>query len=723
MASNKRSKGEGRNGGKRQNRRKRRSDGDGSRSKKHHRKGSEAKKSAYTQCEQRQDVNAHIEEVSRRQDPMTTHGDPVIEHRLGRSPLGDQPRSSAVLGERNHHTSTTSDNQHDLQFANGEMETAAAWSEAVTNVATEYHNSRTTPVPLVGVAQPPSVVASLAMHVAVDAHNRSAENTTSVVDGRIGEELLQSRGFRTASSSHGRRLQLVEPIPSHPPSEATVTIDGFTWGTIQSDRPLLVGQRPGGQELAPFECNVEDDFQQADVHHISDVGVENVHVSAMTTAVRAGLQATPENGVDTSAVQHMHNLLHALNPREREAFLSTHNLVSELRSTDFVETTSSIEDITAGHARRGLEVEVGARQRPSMQGTASQIPHVMRSPLVPVPLVPRFVQRVEVTSESGQKGRNFGKKGCVVDDDKDDETVDTGPDDSEQGQDRKKRKTSTFLEKDGKAVVMEQDDLEGAEAERARRKLIKRLRLEVKAVKEGCPSGGGRSGCATSGLRRGGGGSNAETSQKRAKKSKSSLQELELHDPLGPEWAAVQDVPPVQINRLGEPTGPFWDHMKPYIFDRGAYIFPWDVNWNRQSAELKARFILRLRKLYPGSWESKAVLEHLGNNLRERRNRLKRRFKVNCNPKSVTRPKGCTLESWEQILKDLKDPKKKAKSDLCKLKADERVASGASPFSHRTGRGGYRGIVAKFVSATSLRNSCTSMMSYLHCSQKWAFRL
>jgi hypothetical protein len=102
--------------------------------------------------------------------------------------------------------------------------------------------------------------------------------------------------------------------------------------------------------------------------------------------------------------------------------------------------------------------------------------------------------------------------------------------------------------------------------------------------------------------------------------------------------------------------------------------------------------------LYPGPWEAKAVLAHLGNNLRERRNRLKRRFKVYRNPKAVTRPKGCTLQSWEQIWHDLKDPKKEAKSNLCKLKAEERVASGASPFSHRTGRGGYRAIVAKFVS-------------------------
>jgi hypothetical protein len=38
--------------------------------------------------------------------------------------------------------------------------------------------------------------------------------------------------------------------------------------------------------------------------------------------------------------------------------------------------------------------------------------------------------------------------------------------------------------------------------------------------------------------------------------------------------------------------------------------------------------------------------------------------------------------------RDLKDLKKKAKSNMYKAKADERMASGASPFSHRCGRGG-----------------------------------
>jgi hypothetical protein len=53
---------------------------------------------------------------------------------------------------------------------------------------------------------------------------------------------------------------------------------------------------------------------------------------------------------------------------------------------------------------------------------------------------------------------------------------------------------------------------------------------------------------------------------------------LPKEDPLGPAWAPVGDIPPVEINRLGFPCGLFWDHMRPYVFERGAYVFPWHVS-------------------------------------------------------------------------------------------------------------------------------------------------
>lgn len=85
-------------------------------------------------------------------------------------------------------------------------------------------------------------------------------------------------------------------------------------------------------------------------------------------------------------------------------------------------------------------------------------------------------------------------------------------------------------------------------------------------------------------------------------------------------WGSVRDIPKVEINRYGFPSGVFWDHMRPYVFDRGAYVFPWHIDWNKQSDTLKTRFILRMREIYAGPWEAKGVMAALGNNLRERRN-------------------------------------------------------------------------------------------------------
>jgi hypothetical protein len=100
------------------------------------------------------------------------------------------------------------------------------------------------------------------------------------------------------------------------------------------------------------------------------------------------------------------------------------------------------------------------------------------------------------------------------------------------------------------------------------------------------------------------------------------LRLVDGRDPMGPEWATVHDVPPVEVNRLGDPTRAFWDYMQPFFFYRGTYTFPWHVNWNWQCLELKARFIFRLRNLCPRPWEAKGVLALLGNNLKERRNCL-----------------------------------------------------------------------------------------------------
>jgi hypothetical protein len=62
---------------------------------------------------------------------------------------------------------------------------------------------------------------------------------------------------------------------------------------------------------------------------------------------------------------------------------------------------------------------------------------------------------------------------------------------------------------------------------------------------------------------------------------------LDMEDPLRLSWADVRDVPKMEVNRLGSPSGAFWNHMRPYVFNRGAYVFPWHLNWNEQCPELK----------------------------------------------------------------------------------------------------------------------------------------
>jgi hypothetical protein len=422
----------------------------------------------------------------------------------------------------------------------------------------------------------------------------------------------------------------------------------------------------------------------------------------------AGEANTHGDGVgESSALQHLYNLMWSLNPEERRVFLETHTLVRELQSG------CREEDIPPGGiGNDNVQQTKDAHASGASDGyilpatTAAHVDDPEKFPAVGKPS--------PVRGEDGDDGldsnRDSGREDVVLDgggvlaEGSRDEAADMTA-----GFKRKERRnaaeprTTTARVDKGKAVAAEEEDARDGAVMRANEKLIKKLRRELKAAEEGiegCAVGARDSGRVSDHSGIGNTGKQNGAICKKRRRSAAAAILVEKADPLGPEWAAVRDVPPVEVNRLGEPTGAFWDHMKPYVFDRGAYTFPWDINWNRQSPKLKARFIFRLRKLYPGPWEAKGVLNLLGNNLREKRNRLKRRFRIYSNAKAVTRPKGCTLQSWEQIYRDLRDPKKKKKSDLCKMRADERLATG-SPFSHRTGRGGYRGIVGRFVSVTS----------------------
>jgi hypothetical protein len=41
------------------------------------------------------------------------------------------------------------------------------------------------------------------------------------------------------------------------------------------------------------------------------------------------------------------------------------------------------------------------------------------------------------------------------------------------------------------------------------------------------------------------------------------------------------DIPRFQVNKLYEPTGEFYDHMKQFAFDQASKEFPWHLDWNK----------------------------------------------------------------------------------------------------------------------------------------------
>jgi hypothetical protein len=364
-------------------------------------------------------------------------------------------------------------------------------------------------------------------------------------------------------------------------------------------------------------------------------------VLSRTPVATDGDEVNPEVAHGLSALQGLQTVVTAQDPVEREAFLVSENV------------------------RRDLSVNrSGEAPHRDELGTLMAEEDVLPT----VPAQRARGERTQSTDGAGKENKGVKNKNS-------------------------RRRKYSGAEK-GKGRAEEAGNVTAGGDERALQRLIKHLKRQLKAAEEGrIDVGRSRQVLRMGSTSKEGGGA-----RKRQRHSQSGPKATDRNDPLGPEWAALHDVPPVEINRLGEPTGAFWEHMQPYVFDRGAYIFPWDVDWNKQSEDLKSMFILRVRELYPGPWESKGVMALVGNNLRERRNRLKKRFRICSNPKAVSRPRGCSVQSWEEILKTMRDPKKKAKSDLCKLKADQRLA--ANPFSHRTGRGGYKRIIVKFVSGS-----------------------
>ena len=190
----------------------------------------------------------------------------------------------------------------------------------------------------------------------------------------------------------------------------------------------------------------------------------------------------------------------------------------------------------------------------------------------------------------------------------------------------------------------------------------------------------------------------AEEAESLSKSTKTSREECSpLSVQSWDEWAAVKDIRKCQVEKNGMPCDAFWNHMKNYTFDRAGAYFPWHVDWLKQKKEMKAAFLSRLRKIYPGGWLDGAVAQAIGNNIREKRNRLTTKFHIYNKKKSVKKPLGCTQESFDMIYQNYKEGKRKAKSDLCRQKQLERC-SGGDVYSHRYGPGGIQSIVDRFVS-------------------------
>ncbi|KAG0596401.1 hypothetical protein M758_UG250600 [Ceratodon purpureus] len=88
-------------------------------------------------------------------------------------------------------------------------------------------------------------------------------------------------------------------------------------------------------------------------------------------------------------------------------------------------------------------------------------------------------------------------------------------------------------------------------------------------------------------------------------------------------------------------------------------------------------------------------MQMIGDNIRERRVRLRRAFAKADHKNSVHVAGGVTLDSWNAMFDSLSNPKYQTKSDKCKVAADERTRK--KGFTHKLGSKGVQGLVRIFV--------------------------
>lgn len=95
-------------------------------------------------------------------------------------------------------------------------------------------------------------------------------------------------------------------------------------------------------------------------------------------------------------------------------------------------------------------------------------------------------------------------------------------------------------------------------------------------------------------------------------------------------------------------------------------------------------------------------MKAVGENLRQRRTRLKRKFEKARNYQKVFRLAGCGRDSYQRIFESTKDEVKQRKARKCKKAAEER-AKVHGP-THRCGPGEIKYVHARFVSSDSFLN-------------------
>jgi hypothetical protein len=323
--------------------------------------------------------------------------------------------------------------------------------------------------------------------------------------------------------------------------------------------------------------NAEEVIPDGRCHPIDGGGTE--HASVPLPSLAEGLQnQTSANGdVDMAALQYLHNLVQLLNLRERDEFLRTHSLVTELDGGSTMQAqpqqrqpaeAENLEEVrpASGHASEGageLMPEPLVAQLP-LTGTLLQVPTFTN---------PVGVERVQISRESGQGNRYVPELNVVIDDStRGDVQEQSGVQERERRGGRKGK--ACISEERTRKMSEEMEDFDERAKERERQERIKHLRRELRAAERGSTDVGGSSGQFEDGSRWRGATAEATGRGKKAKQSANALRMLERHDPLGPEWTGVRDVPPVEVNRLGEPAGAFWDHMAPFVFERGTYVFP-----------------------------------------------------------------------------------------------------------------------------------------------------